>query len=215
MKVLRRPLVGAVVVAVALALPMILIAAETVDQQVTGPFDFGYGQNAAGGIAQGFTPTADNLTAVDIFMTGTGVNPALNIPVEIRDGAFDGPVVGSGIMSVPANLNAPFWNPAVIHVVMSPTSLTPGSQYYIHLDPDGGLGLGPAAVNADVYPGGSAYQGDFNTYWVDWGFRTYFDTGIGPPTSKDQCKNGGWATFDTPRAFKNQGDCIQFVNTGK
>ncbi|MEP6978055.1 MAG: hypothetical protein ABI948_08380 [Thermoleophilia bacterium] len=34
------------------------------------------------------------------------------------------------------------------------------------------------------------------------------------PTSKDQCKNGGWMTFDSP-SFKNQGDCIQFVNTGK
>jgi hypothetical protein len=38
---------------------------------------------------------------------------------------------------------------------------------------------------------------------------------IGPPTNKDQCKNGGWQTFNTPRTFKNQGDCIQFVNTGK
>ena len=38
---------------------------------------------------------------------------------------------------------------------------------------------------------------------------------VGPPTNKDQCKNGGWQTFNTPRTFKNQGDCIQFVNTGK
>jgi hypothetical protein len=38
---------------------------------------------------------------------------------------------------------------------------------------------------------------------------------VGPPTNKDQCKNGGWQTFNTPRKFKNQGDCIQFVNTGK
>jgi len=38
---------------------------------------------------------------------------------------------------------------------------------------------------------------------------------IGPPTTKDQCKNGGWQQFNTPRAFKNQGDCIQFINTGK
>jgi hypothetical protein len=30
-------------------------------------------------------------------------------------------------------------------------------------------------------------------------------------TSKDQCKNGGWATF---RVFKNQGDCVSFVATG-
>jgi hypothetical protein len=34
------------------------------------------------------------------------------------------------------------------------------------------------------------------------------------PTSKDQCKNGGWQTFTNP-TFKNQGDCIQFVNSGK
>jgi hypothetical protein len=38
---------------------------------------------------------------------------------------------------------------------------------------------------------------------------------VGPPTNKDQCKNGGWQTFDTPRRFKNQGDCIQYVNTGR
>jgi hypothetical protein len=37
----------------------------------------------------------------------------------------------------------------------------------------------------------------------------------GPPTSKDQCKHGGWRTFTVPRVFKNQGDCIKFVNTGK
>jgi len=30
------------------------------------------------------------------------------------------------------------------------------------------------------------------------------------PTSKDQCKNGGWQTFGI---FKNQGDCVSFVAT--
>ena len=39
--------------------------------------------------------------------------------------------------------------------------------------------------------------------------------GIGPPTNKDQCKDGGWETFTIPRKFKNQGDCVSFVNTGK
>jgi hypothetical protein len=38
---------------------------------------------------------------------------------------------------------------------------------------------------------------------------------IGPPTDKDQCKKDGWMNFNVPRKFKNQGDCIQFVNTGK
>lgn len=47
-----------------------------------------------------------------------------------------------------------------------------------------------------------------------------FDSdGIGdacdPPSSKDQCKNGGWQNFIFPRTFKSQGDCIQYFNTNK
>lgn len=38
---------------------------------------------------------------------------------------------------------------------------------------------------------------------------------VGPPTSKDQCKKDGWMNFNVPRKFKNQGDCIQYFNTGK
>ena len=32
------------------------------------------------------------------------------------------------------------------------------------------------------------------------------------PTSKDQCKNGGWRNFPQ---FTNQGDCVSFIETGK
>lgn len=37
------------------------------------------------------------------------------------------------------------------------------------------------------------------------------------PTSKDDCKNGGWQNLQRSdfSTFKNQGDCIQYVNTGK
>lgn len=41
------------------------------------------------------------------------------------------------------------------------------------------------------------------------------DSATGPVTNKDQCKNNGWMRFDTPRTFSNQGDCIQWFNTGK
>ncbi len=36
-------------------------------------------------------------------------------------------------------------------------------------------------------------------------------------TAKDECKNGGWQnlTRADDTGFKNQGDCIQYVNTGK
>jgi hypothetical protein len=33
------------------------------------------------------------------------------------------------------------------------------------------------------------------------------------PTNHDQCKNGGWKKFGTK--FKNQGQCVRFVRTGK
>jgi hypothetical protein len=41
------------------------------------------------------------------------------------------------------------------------------------------------------------------------------DPRTGPPVNKNQCKEGSWQRFDDPRTFKNQGDCIQFFNTGK
>ena len=33
---------------------------------------------------------------------------------------------------------------------------------------------------------------------------------VGPPTSKDACKHGGWKTFNNP-SFKNQGQCVSYV----
>lgn len=36
-------------------------------------------------------------------------------------------------------------------------------------------------------------------------------TGMPPPTSKSQCRHGGWKSFST--TFKNQGDCVSFVAT--
>jgi hypothetical protein len=37
-----------------------------------------------------------------------------------------------------------------------------------------------------------------------------FEPAIGPPLDKDECKQGGWMTFNNP-SFKNQGDCVSFV----
>jgi hypothetical protein len=43
------------------------------------------------------------------------------------------------------------------------------------------------------------------------GFDLHFRTYVNPvPTSKSQCKNGGWRDF----GFKNQGQCIRFVKRG-
>jgi hypothetical protein len=41
-----------------------------------------------------------------------------------------------------------------------------------------------------------------------------FAAAVFRPASKDDCKKGGWVVFRHP-SFKNQGDCIQFAQTGK
>ena len=73
-----------------------------------------------------------------------------------------------------------------------------------------------AAFYTDV---GTAGVGIFreDTNWTPYGTVSLKITAspalVAPPTSKDQCKNGGWMTFNNP-PFKNQGDCVSFVATG-
>jgi hypothetical protein len=91
-------------------------------------------------------------------------------------------------------------------------------------DPDGGAFYDPYAtavlaygeyevlgVSLVVDPGYGQIVRFDNTV-VDETLYTYDQ-----PVTKDECKNGGW--MDLTRAdgspFKNQGDCIQYVNTGK
>lgn len=77
--------------------------------------------------------------------------------------------------------------------------------------------------------GGGSFVADINAYiasnGIDWTlsgpedanpFTTWHELeveGCPPPQpmTKDECKNGGWESF----GFRNQGLCIQYVNTGK
>lgn len=38
------------------------------------------------------------------------------------------------------------------------------------------------------------------------------DPATGPPQDAEQCKKGNWSRFDVPAPFRNQGECIQYVN---
>lgn len=51
--------------------------------------------------------------------------------------------------------------------------------------------------------------------WTGYQPAVQVDAPVGPPTSKEQCKKGGWKSFDAPHKFKNQGDCVSFVANGK
>ncbi|HYP21559.1 MAG TPA: thrombospondin type 3 repeat-containing protein [Chloroflexia bacterium] len=74
---------------------------------------------------------------------------------------------------------------------------------------DDGDGVQDGADNCPLVA--NADQADFDGD----GVGDACDTTTGPPTSAEQCKNGGWERFDSPRRFKNQGDCVSFVKNGK
>ena len=85
----------------------------------------------------------------------------------------------------------------------------------------GGLAVRP--TDGQVFASGG-FQSDIYQLSLDGdetfvgltGFGGVGDIAFTPlPTNKDQCKNGGWQDFSFPYTFKNQGDCIQLVNTGK
>jgi len=68
-----------------------------------------------------------------------------------------------------------------------------------------GIGVNVGSFNPNYTVAVDGVQFNDTTYNFEIGKR---------PTTKDQCKNGGWATFDDP-AFKNQGDCVSFVVSKK
>jgi hypothetical protein len=64
-----------------------------------------------------------------------------------------------------------------------------------------GVNIGTYNPNYDVAVDGVQFND--TTYNFELGTR---------PTTKDECKNGGWQSFNDP-AFKNQGDCVSYVAT--
>jgi len=104
-----------------------------------------------------------------------------------------------------------------------------------------GADLGPfAALGLSASMFGIAFDASGNLYVANFAERSihkfspagveqlpvFISTGLDPrsrprdlvivprgaaPTAKEDCKEDGWQSFD----FKNQGDCIQLVNTGK
>ena len=84
-------------------------------------------------------------------------------------------------------------------------------------------GLNASCPDAEVIAFGvniGSNNPSYNVYTdlVTFNGTTYDFEVNSAPSDKEQCKNGGWQTFNPNRPagpFKNQGDCIQYFNTGK
>jgi hypothetical protein len=97
-------------------------------------------------------------------------------------------------------------------------TLTSAGPFFTHLGgmavrPTDGVIFASGGFPSDIY---TVSPEGVLTFLGVTGFGGVGDIAFTPlPTSKDQCKDDGWARFNFPFSFKNQGDCIQFVNTGK
>lgn len=84
------------------------------------------------------------------------------------------------------------------------------SQGQAFLEPSGRVHRGKNLTDADVVTA--------QTFLVPLGTATsvsHAQRRCGAPLKVDECKGDGWRTFDLPRYFISQGDCMEFILTGK
>lgn len=175
--------------------------------------------------AQTFTSgLTGGLDQVDIAIGRATPSITASLVVEIRavsGGVPSGPPLASA--SIPAASVPVAFFPTAFYSVpfASPAHVTAGAHYAIVVSSTScGFGncymeaLGPVG---DPYPAGAGYNSqNSGATWTllnafgttDFPFKTFVATG---PASKQQCKKGGWRTFTNP-SFKNQGQCVAYVN---
>jgi len=151
------------------------------DQSFTGPF------SSVGAIepnfipsGQTFTPTVDNLVAVDVFFCD--VTPAGAGTVDLTVNVWDsntpgvGTLLGSSLVTVNELNILCSAQPSPVHFDFGTIPLVPGNTYalsFVQNLPTVGVQLG-----SDTYPGGMLWVGTpFPTF--DFGFITYFDQVVG------------------------------------
>jgi hypothetical protein len=167
------------------------------------------------------------LDQVDVAVGRVDSVVTASLLVEIRplsSGVPSGPALASASLPAASIPVAPFPSGFLSVPLAPPAPVTAGIQYAIVLSSSScGAGdfftcyrwtLGPAG---DSYPGGSGLRslngGATWTPFTDFGstdlpFKTYV---LQAPTSKQQCKKGGWKQFRNP-SFRNQGQCVKYVN---
>lgn len=63
----------------------------------------------------------------------------------------------------------------------------------------------------EPYPNGFTGYLDAAEVGVGSDSTTYDFEPVLSPEAKEDCKDGGWANMNSPRQFKNQGDCVSYV----
>jgi hypothetical protein len=187
-------------------------AAQTFTNGITGGLD-----QVDLAVARSATAPAPPTFIVEIWRLSGGlpIGPPLGSPA----------LASASVAATSLPLRGPF-PPGFLSVkFVPPAPVTAGVQYAIVL-PELQCSVGTndcfgwyVGPPGDPYPAGSGFTdrsaGRLMTWTplsvlgsTDFAFKTYVAT---QPTRKGQCKKGGWRRFTNP-SFKNQGQCVKFVN---
>jgi hypothetical protein len=164
------------------------------------------------------------LDQVDLSVARTVAFITVPMLVEIRAvsaGQPSGAPLGSASISAASVPVASFPSAFFSIPLSSPAHVTAGVQYAIVVS-SGNCGFSNCYSYApgppgDPYPAGSGwFSANSGATWApvnafgstDFAFKTYV---LEAPTSKQQCKKGGWKAFRNP-SFRNQGQCVAYVN---
>jgi hypothetical protein len=142
------------------------------------------------------------------YNSGSTIAPGFQLVVDFdHDGTADGILVGEP--TAPGYGNNWWLNNAAQPFVKAGAPHTGGgfgSPYYGTLD-EWRAAFPNANVLAFGFSLGSGVTGDWTINAINFAGTRYTFAADVTLTSKDQCKNGGWATSTMP-VFKNQGDCV-------
>ena len=147
-----------------------------------------------------------------VFLNG-GTDGFTTLVFEPYQNVAQGPVV-AGAWQKWDVANGLFWSTRTVTCSNGTILGTPGGPATYTLDAVTAACPNAVVAGFGVNVGSNNPAYDVETDLVSFDGTTYdFEPSFGPPTSKDECKDGGWQKFDSP-TFKNQGDCVSYVATG-
>jgi len=200
-------------------------ATGTLDQsQAIIPPTFAFAPRNVTYIAQTYTAgVTGTLDQVDLLLSRLDpLDRNLIVQIETTNGGLPSGVVLDSSQLTPSQVTVSnFPDLSFVSVPLSGSPTVAGDQYAIVVadptaTPFGGSQYLWGGASGDPYsPGEALLTFDAGASWLEQtGFDMDFKTYVTPPlpTTKDQCKNDGWRRFGR---FKNEGDCISFVETSK
>lgn len=125
----------------------------------------------------------------------------MNLPPACAEGSTSTPT------GTPVSANLQCTDPEGTALTYSAVA-GPGYGTISPIGPDGSFTYTPAAGYSG--PDSFTFIAGDGTHSSGVGTFAITVTGSGSPTSKYECKDGGWQRFDNPR-FRNQGECVSFV----